>query len=48
MVRLYYDYPNPVKNDNAGIEIRTQNEMNEDELFLIQQAELDTYAPIEA
>lgn len=44
----YYKYPNPVDNENAGIEIRKQQELNEDELFLLKQAGLDEYAPLEA
>ena len=48
METKFYEYPNPVNNKGAGIEIRLQNEMSEDELFLLQQAELDTYAPLEA
>ena len=48
METIYYSYPNPVDNKNAGIEIRQQHEMTEDELFLINQAGLDIYAPIEA
>lgn len=45
---FYYEYPNPVDNKNAGIEVRKQEEMTEDELFLLQQAGLDDYAPMEA
>jgi site-specific DNA-methyltransferase (cytosine-N4-specific) len=48
METFYYTYPNPVDNRSAGIEVRKQEEMNEAELHLIQQAGLDTYAPIEA
>ena len=48
MQKFYYDYPNPVNNANAGIEIRTENEMTEDELFLLKQAGLDQYGQIEA
>lgn len=48
MEAIYYDYPNYVDKKNAGIEIRKQHEMTEDELFLINQARLHTYAPIEA
>lgn len=48
MEKLYYSYPNPVDNKGAGIETRQQHEMTEDELFLIKQAGLDAYAPIEA
>lgn len=48
MKRYYYEYPNPVDNKNAGIEVRTQGEMNENELHLINQASLDSYGPIEA
>lgn len=48
METFYYDYPNPVDNKNAGIEVRTQEEMTEDELFLLRQGGLDTYGPIEA
>ena len=45
METFYYDYPNPVDNKNAGIEVRTQEEMTEDELFLLRQGGLDTYGP---
>jgi len=48
MKNYHYTYPNKVDNSNAGIEVRTQDEMNEDELFLLHQANLDNLAPIEA
>lgn len=48
METLFYEYPNPVDNKNAGIEIRKEHELNEDELFLLKQAGLDSYAPLEA
>lgn len=48
METLFYSYPNPVDNKNAGIEVRTQDEMTEGELFLLQQAGLETYASMEA
>ena len=44
----YYTYPNTVDNKNAGIEIRQHHELTKDELFLLNQAGLDSYAPIEA
>lgn len=44
----YYTYPNAVDNKNAGIEIRQHHELTKDELFLLNQAGLDSYAPIEA
>lgn len=48
MKNYYYTYPNEVDNSNAGIEVRTCEEMNEDEMFLLHQANLDNLAPIEA
>ncbi len=48
MKTYYYEYPVNVDNKNAGIEVRIQSEMTENELFLVRQAELDDYAPIEA
>lgn len=48
METFFYNYPNYVDNKNAGIEIRQQDEMTSDELFLLHQASLDTYAPLEA
>lgn len=48
MKTFFYNYPNPVDNRQAGIEIRKKSEMTEDELFLIKQAGLDSYAPLEA
>ena len=48
METKYYEYPNPVDNKGAGIEIRKQNELYENELLLLQQAELMGYAPFEA
>jgi len=37
-----------VDNTNAGIEIRKGKELNEDEMFLLKQARLVDYAPLEA
>lgn len=48
MDTYYYSYPNYVDNKNAGIEVRGQEDMTDDELFLLKQAELDTYAPVAA
>lgn len=48
MKQYNYHYPNPVDNRNAGIEIREEKELTENELFLLRQAGLDTYAPLEA
>lgn len=48
METFFYTYPNPVDNKNAGIEIRQQNELSEDELLLLRQAGLEDYAPLEA
>lgn len=48
METKFYEYPNPVNNKGAGIEIREQNELSESELFLLRQAELDALAPLEA
>lgn len=48
METFFYDYPNYVDNKNAGIEVRQQHEMTSDELFLLHQASLDMYAPLEA
>lgn len=48
METLFYEYPNPVDNKSAGIEVRKERELNEDELFLLKQAGLDSYAPLEA
>jgi len=48
METFYYEYPNPVDNKNAGIEIRQAHEMSEGELFLLEQAGLNSYAPLEA
>ncbi len=48
MVKTIYGYPHPVDNKNAGIEVRQQHEMTTDELFLLSQAGLDAYAPLEA
>ncbi|OQB15313.1 MAG: DNA methylase [Firmicutes bacterium ADurb.Bin193] len=48
METFFYEYPNPVDNRSAGIEIRKEHEMSEDELFLLKQAGLDSYAPLEA
>jgi len=48
METFFYRYPNPVDNKNAGIEIRQQHEMTPDEFFLLHQAGLDQYAPLEA
>lgn len=45
---FFYKYPNTVDNLNAGIEVRTKEEMSDDELFLISQASLENIAPIEA
>lgn len=48
METYYYEYPNPVDNKNAGVEVRREDELTERELFLLHQAELDEYAPLEA
>ena len=48
METIFYDYPNPVSNNGAGIEIRPQEEMTDNEMFLLRQAGLDSYAPVEA
>jgi len=48
MKTYYYDYPIFVDNKNAGIEVRLESEMSENEIFLIRQADLDKIAPIEA
>lgn len=48
METFFYEYPNPVDNKNAGIEIRKAHEMSEGELFLLKRAGLDSYAPLEA
>lgn len=48
METFFYEYPNPVDNKNAGIEIRKEHELSEDELFLLKQAGLDLHAPLEA
>lgn len=48
MEKIYYTYPNPVENPNAGIEVHTQQELQENELFLLQQALLNDIAPCEA
>jgi DNA modification methylase len=48
METFYYDYPNTTDNSNAGMEVRTENELTEQELFLLRQAGLDNYAPLEA
>jgi len=48
METFFYEYPNSVDNKNAGIEIRKEHEMSEDELFLLKQANLNLYAPLEA
>jgi M2.bsrDI len=48
METFFYEYPNTVDNSNAGIEVRIENELMEQELFLLRQAGLDNYAPIEA
>ena len=45
---FHYTYPNPVDNKNAGVEVRKQEEMTKNELFLIQQAGLDRYSLLEA
>ena len=47
-MKKYYDYPNPVNNANAGIEIRNERELSEGELFLLKQADLTQYGPLEA
>lgn len=44
----YYKYPNTVDNKNAGIEIREEQELTEKEWFLLNQAGLTEYAPLEA
>lgn len=48
METFFYKYPNPVDNKNAGIEIRKEHELSQDELFLLKRAGLDSYAPLEA
>ena len=48
METFFYKYPNPVDNKNTGIEIRKEHELSEDELFLLKQAGLNSYAPLEA
>lgn len=48
MRTLFYTYPNKVDNKNAGIEVRTQPELRDEELFLLRQASLDNYAQNEA
>lgn len=48
MEKFYYTYPNAVNNKNAGIEVRLQQEMTEEEIFLLVQAGLEKYAEIEA
>lgn len=48
MNKIFYHYPNDVDNLNAGIEVRNEDEMSDDELNLIRQAKLDNIAPIEA
>ncbi len=48
MKTIYYTYPNNVNNKNAGIEIRSKNEMSDDELNLVRQANLDIIDEIEA
>lgn len=48
MGKIYYTYPNPVENTNAGIEVHTQKELQEAERGLLQQAHLDDLAPCEA
>lgn len=48
MRNVVYTYPYKVDNKNAGIETRTQSELTDDELFLLKQASLDSYAPNEA
>ena len=48
MDTFFYKYPNPVDNENAGIEIRKEHELSQDELFLLKRAGLDSYAPLEA
>ena len=48
MKTLFYNYSSDIDNKNAGIEIRSQGEMTENELFLLNQGGLDLYAPMEA
>lgn len=48
MKTIFYDYPNPVDNKLAGIEIRKQKELSVGERFLLKQAGIDKYAPLEA
>lgn len=48
MEKFYYRYPNQFDNYDAGIEVRSEKEMSDDELWLIRQAQLDNIAPIEA
>ena len=48
MKTIVYNYPYEVDNKNAGIEIRVQKELRDEELFLLKQASLDDYAQNEA
>lgn len=48
MKTIFYDYPNPVDNNHAGIDIRKQKELSAGERFLLKQAGIDKYAPLEA
>lgn len=48
MGKIHYTYPNPVENPNAGIEVHTSQELQEDEIGLLQQAQLLELAPYEA
>ena len=48
MDTFFYNYPVQVNNEHAGIEVRLESEMTDNELFLIKQAGLDSYAPLEA
>lgn len=48
METLFYRYPHCVDNRNAGIEVRQQHELTDDERFLLAQAGLDACAPLEA
>ena len=48
MIQKKYKYPYIVNNEKAGLEVKDFNEMNNDELFLLKQARLDSYKTIEA
>lgn len=48
MGKIHYTYPNPVENTYAGIEVHTQQELQDAEIKLLQQAHLYDVAPCEA